>query len=176
MRARASRRVGAAMLVALAGGAASSHASTRQDAFARSLEHTAAGDYAAALESVSAEGVGALPRARARLWAFHHAGLLDEALAEAEAALALEEDAWLRERAVELSVALHDAPAARRHLTALESAEDAERASVAWAGPVGELVERDEAARRGERRARWVVGIGALLCGVALAALARGRR
>ena len=98
------------------------------------------------------------------------------ARAAAALALALEEDAWLRERAVELSVALHDAPAARRHLAALEGAEDAERASVAWAGPVGELVARDEAARRGERRARWVVGIGAVVRGAALAALARGRR
>lgn len=145
-----------------------------QDAFQRSLESTSRGDYAAALDAVEHADVDPLPRARARSWALHHAGLLDEALAEVEGALALEEDAWLRERAVELAVALHDAPAAERHLQALRET-DAVDAADRWGSAVAALTERDRRARRGERWARWVVVVGGALCVGALGLLARGR-
>jgi hypothetical protein len=115
-------------------GLAVAPASWQGSEFQTSLELTAQGRFAEAMARAEAPQLDALSRSQARFWALYKAGLLDRARDEVRSALeSAPADPWLLARATELSLTLHDAESAARHLQAWESALGDESA---------ELVER----------------------------------
>lgn len=131
--------------------------------FERSLEATSEGRYSEALRLAESNDIDRASRAQARFWTLYSAGLLDLALAEAEAGLsAAPGDEWLLSQSVEVALRVHDGRRAARYLASLEASGGSSLE------PLRERVEArseaEELAAAGLWRAMLVAACGLSLC------------